>query len=172
MSAKAVAPASRLLPRWVQSLRAKEALAGYLFFLPWLLGLALFIAGPMLTSGYLSFTRYDIVNPPKFVGLKNFIEIFSKDKLFWPSMLLTFRYALIVVPLSLVGSLAVAMLLNQALRGTTWFRTFFFLPHLTPIVAAAVLWGWIFNPDVGSINHWIRTITGGDEAPGWVAARS
>ena len=82
-------------------------------------------------------------------------------------MLLTFRYALIVVPFSLVGSLAAALLLNQALRGTTWFRTFFFLPHLTPIVAAAVLWGWIFNPDVGPINHWIRTITSSDNAPGW-----
>lgn len=156
-----------LLPRWTRSLRGKEAIAGYIFLLPWLLGLALFIVGPMLTSGFLSFTRYDIVNPPDFVGLKNFIEIFSKDRLFWPSMMLTFRYALIVVPLSLVGSLAAAMLLNQALRGTTLFRTFFFLPHLTPIVAAAVLWAWIFNPDVGPINHWIRTITGGQDAPGW-----
>lgn len=156
-----------LLPRWMQSLRGKEALAGYLFLLPWLLGLLLFIASPMLTSGFLSFTRYDVVNTPKFVGLKNFIEIFTKDRLFWPSLLLTFRYALIVVPFSLVGSLAAALLLNQALRGTTWFRTFFFLPHLTPIVAAAVLWGWIFNPDVGPINHWIRTITSSDNAPGW-----
>lgn len=156
-----------LLPRWMQSLRGKEAMAGYLFLLPWLLGLLLFIASPMLTSGFLSFTRYDVVNPAKFVGLKNFIEIFTKDRLFWPSLLLTFRYALIVVPFSLVGSLAAALLLNQALRGTTWFRTFFFLPHLTPIVAAAVLWGWIFNPDVGPVNHWIRTITSSDNAPGW-----
>lgn len=156
-----------LLPRWMQSLRGQEAMAGYLFLLPWLLGLVLFIAGPMLTSGFLSFTRYDGVNPSKFLGLKNFIEIFSTDRRFWPSLFLTFRYALILVPLSLVGSLAAALLLNQALRGTAWFRTFFFLPHLTPIVAAAVLWGWIFNPDVGPINHWIRTITGSDNAPGW-----
>ncbi len=155
------------LPRWTTNLRTKEAIAGYIFLSPWLLGIILFIVGPMMTSGFLSFTRYDIVNPPEFVGLKNFIEIFSKDRLFWPSLLLTFRYALIVVPLSLIGALAAAMLLNQALLGTTWFRTFFFLPHLTPIVAAAVLWGWIFNADVGPINHWIRTITGSDNAPGW-----
>ena len=154
-------------PNWARGLRFHEAIAGYLFLLPWLLGLLLFVMGPMVTSGYLSFTRYDVVNTPKFVGLDNFTEIFTKDRLFWPSILLTFRYALIVVPLSLVGSLLAAMLLNQALRGTTWFRTFFFLPHLTPIVAAAVLWGWIFNPDVGPINHWIRTITGGADAPGW-----
>ena len=167
MTTEATAGARIPLPRWMTNLRAKEAVAGYLFLSPWLLGIILFIVGPMMTSGFLSFTRYDIVNPPEFVGLKNFIEIFTKDRLFWPSLMLTFRYALIVVPLSLIGALAAAMLLNQALLGTTWFRTFFFLPHLTPIVAAAVLWGWIFNADVGPINHWIRTITGSDNAPGW-----
>ncbi len=167
MSTEAISSPRIPLPQWTKSLRAKEAIAGYIFLSPWLLGIILFIVGPMMTSGFLSFTRYDMVNPPTFVGLKNFIEIFTKDRLFWPSLLLTFRYALIVVPFSLVGALAAAMLLNQALRGTTWFRTFFFLPHLTPIVAAAVLWGWIFNADVGPINHWIRTITGSSEAPGW-----
>ena len=167
MTTRAMSGARIPLSQWTKSLRAKEAIAGYLFLSPWLLGIILFIVGPMMTSGFLSFTRYDIVNPPEFVGLKNFTEIFTKDRLFWPSMMLTFRYALIVVPLSLVGALSAAMLLNQALRGTTWFRTFFFLPHLTPIVAAAVLWAWIFNADVGPINHWIRTITGSDNAPGW-----
>ena len=167
MTTKAAAGSRIPLVGWTRNLRAKEAIAGYIFLSPWLLGIILFIVGPMMTSGFLSFTRYDIVNPPEFVGLKNFIEIFTKDRLFWPSMMLTFRYALIVVPLSLIGALAAAILLNQALLGTTWFRTFFFLPHLTPIVAAAVLWGWIFNADVGPINHWIRTITGSDNAPGW-----
>lgn len=167
MSTQAITENRQLLPRWMQRLRFREAVAGYLFLMPWLLGLILFIAGPMLASGYLSFTRYDIVRTPEFVGMKNFVEIFTKDRLFWPSMMLTFQYALIVVPFSLVGSLLAALLLNQGLRGTTWFRTFFFLPHLTPIVAAAVLWGWIFNPDVGPINHWIRTLTGSENAPGW-----
>ncbi len=167
MSTNAMKDSRSWPPKWAKGLRFHEAVAGYLFLLPWLLGLALFILGPMITSGYLSFTRYDVVNTPKWVGLDNFVEIFTKDRLFWPSLLLTFRYALIVVPFSLVGSLLAALLLNQALRGTTWFRTFFFLPHLTPIVAAAVLWGWIFNPEVGPINHWIRTLTGGADAPGW-----
>ncbi|MCL4857788.1 MAG: sugar ABC transporter permease [Caldilineaceae bacterium] len=148
-------------------LRTREAIAGYLFLLPWIIGLILFVAGPMLSSAYLSFTRYDIVNTPKWVGLGNYTEIFTKDRLFWPSMMLTFRYALIVVPLSLIGSLLAALLLNQGLRATAFFRTLFFLPHLTPIVAAAVLWGWMFNPDVGPVNHFIRTMTGGDWAPKW-----
>jgi multiple sugar transport system permease protein len=148
-------------------LRTREALAGYLFLLPWIIGLTCFVAGPMLASAYLSFTKYDIVNTPEWLGLKNFTDIFTRDRLFWPSMLLTFKYALIVVPFSLIGSLLAALALNQGLRGNAWYRTMFFLPHLTPIVAAAVLWGWLFNPDVGPINHMIRTITGSENAPGW-----
>ncbi len=167
MSAKAMPSSPAWPPRWARGLRFKEAVAGYIFLLPWLLGLLLFIVGPMVTSGYLSFTRYDIVNTPEMVGLKNYVEIFTKDRLFWPSLGRTFQYALIVVPLSLTGSLLAAMLLNQGLRGNAFYRTFFFLPHLTPIVASAVLWGWIFNAEVGPINHWIRTITGSETAPGW-----
>jgi multiple sugar transport system permease protein len=93
--------------------------------------------------------------------------MFTNDRLFWTALGLTFRYALILVPAALIGSLLAALLLNQALKGTAIFRTIFFLPHLTPVVAAAVLWGWLFNPEVGPINHFIRTITGSDEAPGW-----
>ncbi|MCC6168537.1 MAG: sugar ABC transporter permease [Caldilineaceae bacterium] len=148
-------------------LRTREALAGYLFLLPWIIGLVCFVAGPMLTSAYLSFTKYDIVNTPEWVGFKNFVDIFTKDRLFWPSMRLTFKYALILVPFSLVGSLLAALSLNQALRGTALYRTLFFLPHLTPIVAAAVLWGWIFNPDAGPVNHFIRSVLHVESAPGW-----
>jgi multiple sugar transport system permease protein len=148
-------------------LRAREALAGYLFLLPWLIGLICFTAGPMLASAYFSFTRYDVVNTPEFTGLKNYQEIFTRDRQFWPSILLTFRYAIIVVPLSLIGSLAAAMLLNQGLKGTSFFRTFFFLPHLTPVAASAVLWAWLFNPDVGPINHFIRTALNVQNTPGW-----
>lgn len=155
------APRSRL------GLRTREAIAGYLFLLPWLIGIIFFVAGPMVASAYFSFTKYDVVNTPEFIGLKNYREIFTKDRLFWPSLMLTFRYAIIVVPLSLIGSLAAAMLLNQALKGTAFFRTFFFLPHLTPIAASAVLWAWLFNADVGPINYFIRTSLNVENAPGW-----
>jgi len=148
-------------------LRGREAVAGYLFLLPWLIGLICFVAGPMLASAWLSFTKYDIVNPPKFIGLKNYTEVFTKDHLFWPSLGLTFKYAAIVVPISLIGSLLAAILLNQNLKGTTFYRTFFFLPHLTPAAASAVLWGWMFNPDVGPINYVIRSVTGAETGPGW-----
>ncbi len=148
-------------------LRTRESIAGYLFLMPWLIGLLCFVVGPMIASAYFSFTSYDVVNTPKFIGLRNFQEIFSKDRLFWPSLLLTFRYAIIVVPLSLIGSLLAAMLLNQALKGTVIFRTFFFMPHLTPIAASAVLWAWMFNPDVGPINYFIRNNLGIENAPEW-----
>ena len=151
--------------RW--GLRQREALAGYLLLSPWLLGIILFVAGPMVTSAVLSFPKYDIVRTPEWIGLKNFVDIFTRDRLFWPSMRLTFQYALILVPFALVGSLLAALSLNQALKGTALYRTFFFLPHLTPIVAAAVLWGWLFNPDVGPINHMLRTWFDVADPPGW-----
>ncbi len=153
--------------RFHLGLRGKEALAGYLLLSPWLIGIVLFIAGPMITSAYLSFTKYDIVNTPEWLGLKNYVDMFTGDRLFWTALKLTFQYALILVPLALIGSLLAALLLNQGLKATTFFRTLFFLPHLTPVVAAAVLWGWLFNPDVGPINHFIRTLTGSEDAPGW-----
>lgn len=159
--------AATALPKNRLGLRGREALAGYLFLAPWIIGLLCFVAGPMIASGYLAFTRYDVVNTPEFVGMKNFQDIFTRDRLFWPSMLLTLRYAVIVVPLSLVGSLAAAMLLNQALKGTPIYRTLFFMPHLTPVAASAVLWAWMFNPDVGPINHFIRTGLNIENAPGW-----
>jgi multiple sugar transport system permease protein len=149
------------------SIRHKEALAGYMFLLPWIIGFVLFIAGPMVASAYLSFTTYDIVRSPRFVGLENFERIFTSDRLFWPSIRRTFQYAFVVVPLALTGALMVATLLNRGLKGTSVFRTLFFLPSLTPIVASAVLWGWLFNPDVGPINHFLRSITDGAFAPGW-----
>ncbi len=159
--------ASPTIARRGMSLRKRESIAGYLFLTPWLIGLLCFVVGPMIASAYFSFTNYDVVNTPKFIGFKNFTEIFSKDRLFWPSLMLTFRYAIIVVPLSLLGSLLAAMLLNQALKGTVIFRTFFFMPHLTPIAASAVLWAWLFNPDVGPINYFIRNNLGIENAPGW-----
>src|SRR5687768_4339420 len=91
--------------RYHLGLRGKEALAGYLLLSPWLIGIVLFIAGPMITSAYLSFTRYDIVNPPEWLGFKNYVDMFTKDRLFWTAIQLTFRYAIILVPSALFGSL-------------------------------------------------------------------
>jgi multiple sugar transport system permease protein len=141
---------------------ARRALWGYLFIAPWLIGLLVFVGGPILVSLYLSFTTYDILSAPKWVGLANYHRAFFDDPLFWPSLGRTFYYAIIVVPVGLVLSLLLATLLNQGLRATNLFRTFFFLPSLTPGVALSVLWLWLLNPKLGLANLLLRPIGLGD----------
>lgn len=137
---------------------ARKALWGYLFITPWLIGLLVFVGGPILVSLYLSLTTYDILSPPTFVGLANYQRAFFEDPLFWPSLWRTVYYAVVVVPLGLVGSLLLAMLLNQGLRFTNFFRTFFFLPSLTPGVALGVLWLWLMHPKLGLANQILQAL--------------
>lgn len=151
-------------------LKARRALWGYLFLLPWLVGLMAFVAGPILASFYFSFTEYSIWSPPKPIGLANYSKAFLGDRLFWPSLGRTFTFALVVVPMGLVGSLLLALLLNQGLRGTNIFRTLFFLPHLTPTVAMAVLFAWLLHPQVGPVNLVLGKA--GLPQPGWLADRA
>lgn len=145
-----------------------EAVAGYLFLLPWALGFTLFVAGPILASAYLSFTAYDILRPPRFVGVDNYVRAFTTDAQFLNSLRVTFVYALVSVPLAMFGSLLLALLLNQRLRGTSFYRTFFFLPSLTPAVAAAILWTWILQPDVGLFNYGLSLV--GVTGPKWLGS--
>ena len=158
------------LPRRRSQLARKEALWGYIFLLPWIIGFLVFIAGPMITSLYLGFTSYSI--GPKFpawIGFDNYVYAFTKDPQFWNSIIRTFEYALLIVPTSIAGSLLAAQLLNQRLKATTWFRTFFFLPHLTPAVAAVVVWIWLLNPQYGLVNDIIYKLTH-QQGPGWLAS--
>lgn len=147
-------------------LQAREAFWGYVFLFPWLLGLAIFWIGPVLASAYFSFMEYDIVSAPQYIGMENFTRAFTGDKLFWPSLGRTFYYSIVVVPIGLFGSLMLAILLNQGFKGTNIFRTFYFLPHLTPAVALALLWVWLFHPSVGPINTVLESM--GIPGPGWL----
>jgi multiple sugar transport system permease protein len=148
--------------------QAKFALWGYLFLLPWLIGLLLFILGPIVASLYFSLTTYDVVSPPKFIGLANFQEAIFKDDLFWPSIGRTLQYSIVAVPLGLLGSLLLALLLNRQAKGIGVFRTFFFLPSLTPTAALALLWIWLFDPNFGLINEVLGAV--GIRGPGWFAS--
>ena len=121
-----------------------------------------------MASLYLSFTAYDISRPPRFVGLENYVNAFTTDDRFLPSLQITFVYAIISVPLALFGSLLLAILLNQKLRGTSFYRTFFFLPSLTPAVAVAILWTWLLQPDVGFFNYLLSLI--GIKGPKWLGS--
>ena len=157
-------PATRK-PR-VSNMRRREIIEGILYLSPWIIGFIVFVAGPLFASIYLSFTKYNVLRPPQFIGFDNFVYAFTKDDLFIPSVLRTFYYSLLLVPLGLVGSLFVAILLNQKLIATTIWRTLYFLPTLTPLVAAALLWRWMLNPDVGLVNFLLSKV--GIEGPGWL----
>jgi multiple sugar transport system permease protein len=148
--------------------RKREALEGYLYLSPWALGFIVFVGGPMLTSLVLSFTKYNVMLPPEFVGFGNYVTALTRDELVFPSIARTFYYAVLVVPVGLALSLGVAMLLNRPLRFTAMWRTFFFLPTLTPVVAAALLWRWMLNPDVGIVNYSLAQI--GIKGPGWLSS--
>lgn len=150
--------------------QVRDALLGYLFLSPWLAGLVLFFGGPIIASALLSLADYDVVSTPIFVGLENYERAFVKDDLVWDSLLRTIYYTLAVVPITLSGSLLLAILLNQSLTGTNLFRTFFFLPHLTPAVAMAVLWLWLLHPQLGPVNAFLGSL--GLPKPGWLASRT
>jgi multiple sugar transport system permease protein len=155
--------------------RRKEALQGLLFVSPWLIGFLAFTAYPMLASFYYSFTKYQVLAPPRWVGLQNYVYALTGkpfgtagDPLFWLAMERTLVWVLATVPLGIFGSLLAAVLLNRGLRGTAAFRTAFFLPSLTPIVAAALLWQWILQPEVGVVNSVLDGLFG-VRGPRWLA---
>lgn len=148
-------------------MQIQDALMGYVFLLPWLIGLLVFFLGPILMSFALSFTKYDVISPPEYIGLQNFHIAFFEDELFWSSIWRTFKYSIIIVPFGLSGSLILALLLNRGVRGTNFFRTAFYTSTLTPAVALALLWIWILQPEIGPVNLALSDI--GIQGPGWLA---
>lgn len=133
------------------SLRKRNALAGYLFISPVVLGYLIWVAGPMLVAVWLSLTDWDMLRPATFVGLENY-RTMLQDDLFWQSLTVTFYFTLVSVPLSLALSFAVAMLMNVNVRGIAFFRLLFYLPSIVPAVANAVLWVWVLNSEFGLLN--------------------
>jgi multiple sugar transport system permease protein len=162
-----VRPVSRVVASRRLGRSQREALTGLLWISPWLIGFLIFTAGPMAVSLYTSLTRYTLGRTATFIGLGNYIKAFTADPLFWPSLSRTLLFTVMTVPLLIVGALMVAMLMNQNLKGTSVFRTLMFLPFLTPIIAAALLWRWVFQPDWGPINDIIFRLTG-TPGPQWI----
>ena len=154
--------------RQMSPTRRKEAVSGYIFILPWILGFLFFTLGPLIASLYYSLNRYTLLMPPKWSGLENYRVAFFKDSIFWRSVERTALWAIWTVPLGIIGSFLAAMLLNRGITGTTAWRICFFLPSLTPQVAASLLWIWILQPEVGIVNSVIRMVFG-VRGPGWMA---
>lgn len=143
----------------------REAIEGYLCILPWILGFLIFQLGPILASFFFSFTDYNIATY-RWIGVENFRRLFFEDDLFLKSLWNTMFYAGISVPLGLATALLVAVLLNQKIPGVSLFRTMYYLPSVTPVVAMSVLWLWLFNPLYGLLNSLLRTV--GIPGPGWL----
>jgi multiple sugar transport system permease protein len=144
--------------------------AGYLFLLPWLVGLTLFTVGPMLASLYFSLTDYNLLESPletipEFIGLENYIAMFQ-DPAFWNSFRVTVQYVVISVPALLVLALGLALLLDKGIRGLPFYRSVFYLPSLLGgSVAVAILWRQVFSKD-GIVNSFLGLL--GIDAPGWI----
>jgi multiple sugar transport system permease protein len=146
-------------------LARRKARYGYLFISPFLIGFVVFTAYPLLASLYLSFTNFNLMSPPQWVGLENYARAFTGDNLFWSSLGRTTEYALLIVPIGVALSLGAALLLNQGYPGTAVLRTFFFLPSITPVIASVLIWLWILHPTLGVMNYLLGLV--GVQGPAW-----
>ncbi|SRR5579883_2628160 len=144
-------------------------LEGYLFIMPWLIGLVCLTIGPMLLSLYMSLTEWDLFSPPRFVGLGNYQKLIFGDPLFWKSLGNTVYYVGGRVPVVIILALVVAVLLNQRIPLRNFLRTAYYLPTVTPEVAMFVLWVWMFDPGNGIIND-LLALVGIKPGPEWLGS--
>ncbi|HUX51245.1 MAG TPA: sugar ABC transporter permease [Spirochaetia bacterium] len=138
--------------------QTEEAVAGYLFAAPVILGLIIFVIGPMILSAIVSLTDWNVLTAPHFIGIKNYIHLFTTDLYFANSLLVTSYYVVGSVILTIFYSLVVAVLLNQDARGKGIFRSIFYLPSIVPIVASSALWLWLYNPNFGLFNEVLQSL--------------
>ena len=152
--------------RWVRRLRSN--LPGYLFLLPWLVGFFGLTLGPALGSLYLSFTDFDLLRDPRWVGAANYVRIATDDPKFVESLHVTFVYVILSVPLKLIFALLVALMLNKGIAGLPLYRAVFYLPSLLGAsVAIAVLWRQLFAGN-GLVNQ-IVFMAFGIQGPSWIS---
>lgn len=136
----------------LRGLRKQQKRAALLFALPAIAGFLVWYAGPIIASFILSLTEYDILSAPSFSGLANYENMFFRDPLFWESLKVTFYFSIGRVPLILGVAFIIALLMDRKLRGLAFFRTVFYIPSIIPLVAASILWIWLFNPEFGLFN--------------------
>jgi multiple sugar transport system permease protein len=146
--------------------RLREALVAYAFIAPWIIGFVVFTGGPIIASFVLSFFEWNIISRPDFIGLENFVEMFSEDEWFRTSIGVTFRYLVIFVPLAQSLALLLAVLLNQRVRLLGFWRTVFYVPAVVSGVAGSVLWMWMYHNELGIVNNLLRLV--GLEGQNWL----
>ncbi len=151
----------RKLPRLVR----EEQRWFYLLISPWILGFLIFVLYPMIASLYFSFTRYDVINPPTWIGAGNFVNLFT-DNIFWKSVLVTLEFSIGSVVSSIIIGLILAVILNLRFRVVGVARVIVYLPQVLPIAAVSVLWLWLLNPQYGAVNSALSLI--GITGPNWL----
>ncbi len=162
----------RGLSRWYNglSLNRRRTIMGYTFIMPFILGFILWWLIPALVAGYLSFHRWNLISPPRYIGFDNFERLFN-DPLVITSLKATFIYTITSVPLGLVFAFFLAALINTKIKGIAIFRTIYYLPTIVPFVASAILWAWILNTEFGLLNAGLQALGFAKVAwlqePGW-----
>ena len=147
-------------------LHRREAIEGFIMALPWMIGFVLFTAVPLVAALLLGLTEWDIISPPKFVGIANLKTILLEDAIFRQASRVTITYALMAVPLNVLLGFTLAVLLNSKVPGANTFRAVYYLPSVLPLVATALLWTWVLNPEFGLINYLLSLV--GIKGPGWL----
>jgi multiple sugar transport system permease protein len=165
MSGRAPLPGAALLPRRNRMARRGEARAGVLFALPWIVGMALFVAIPLALTFYIAQTKFQITGPPRWVGIQNYEALWT-DPAFWKSAQNTLLFAAISVPLKLIIALALALLLHRATALSGFYRTVFYLPFLMPAVAGSVVFMLLLTPNAGPVNIMLEAM--GLDPPDWL----
>jgi multiple sugar transport system permease protein len=144
----------------------RQAILGFLFISPWVIGFLIFGLYPIIVSLYYSLCQYDVLRIPQFIGLQNYEQLLFEDNYFWTSIWNTFFYTALRVPLAILGSLLLAVLVNNAVKGVRIFRTIYFIPSIVTGVVLSVLWLWMLNPQYGLINSFLAYF--GIQGPLWL----
>jgi len=151
-----------------RTLVQSQRLTAYAFLLPNVAGFFVFTLIPVLVAFGLCFVKWDFANPMEFIGIRNFVRLFN-DEGFRISLWNTFYFTLVSVPFTIVIALFLAVLLNQKLKGIKFFRTFYFFPYISSMVAVAVVWNMLYHPSMGPINNFLRLL-GIDNPLGWTTS--
>ena len=130
----------------------KDSICGWIFILPAILGIFIFIVIPILFSFGLSFAKWDLLNPIEFIGFDNYKLIFS-EPLFYKILINTVAFALSVSILGVIIPLVLASIINSKIRGSEFFKSAYFLPFITPMVVIGIVWAWIFDPNIGFLSQ-------------------
>jgi multiple sugar transport system permease protein len=156
MQATEAAPGAAGRTFW--TLARREAVWGYLFLLPNIIGFLIFTALAVVIAFGLALTEWDLLTPPRFIGLANYQKLLTNDPVFRQVMANTLYFVAGVVPLDVIAALSLALLLNRPIRGMALYRAVYFVPVVTSLIAVAIVWQWLYHTEVGLVNYVLTSV--------------